>query len=380
MDEVRCHICQALRKFGERRSGLCVRLRNLAPFRATGGEVGSLSYLNAKQNKRFVTSTGKFIRKFFGDGRTDHWIQKIQAELTNSIWDGFDNVKELQGEKLREFYLESVSHIHSCMAYEDTQPYLNIYVDNPDVVSLLTVRIKENCARAILWTIKGKRYCDRIYWGSDTCHSALKGYCEANNIYKREEMRCLEVEMKIRNGESSYWPYMDTMMYATILSKDKCRLSTENGDYNLDTTDGIIGDNITCECCERTGHEDEMVSTYDGMVCEYCYEEYYDTCNSCGEIFHRDVMASTSSGGSVCDNCADNYYHICRNCDGLVPTDVCTEINGYFYCEDCRDELFVECSDCGEWTDKDYIKDDMCPECYEEAQDIEEEEEEDETA
>lgn len=111
-------------------------------------------------------------------------------------------------------------------------------------------------------------------------------------------------------------------------------------------------DSFYCECCEdRMNGESYEVHNCWGdtiYVCEYCRDEYYSYCDSCGEYHHDDYMIVTEDG--------------CR------------------YCEDCRDVKAFFCEKCEYWfrnVDKNVHKgNDLCPSCYRDA--LEEEEEEDE--
>ena len=46
-------------------------------------------------------------------------------------------------------------------------------------------------------------------------------------------------------------------------------------------------DKFYCDCCNETCHG-EQYSTEDGVVCEYCFENHYATCEECGDSYDRE--------------------------------------------------------------------------------------------
>lgn len=46
-------------------------------------------------------------------------------------------------------------------------------------------------------------------------------------------------------------------------------------------------DKFYCDCCDETCHG-EQYDTADGVVCEYCFDNHYATCEECGVSYDRD--------------------------------------------------------------------------------------------
>lgn len=92
------------------------------------------------------------------------------------------------------------------------------------------------------------------------------------------------------------------------------------------------------------------------------YLKYY-TCKDCGKIFFDKHI--------YCEECRENHpeIKICRECGQPIIGDA-TEIDGEFYCEDCVDQFFEECRDCGRLerkVDMYYIEDleeYVCGDCF----------------
>jgi hypothetical protein len=401
---VQGHIADAIMKHtGNSLDTTIGRLQELAVDRAESGKAGMVGY--AKSGNRVATRVGRFIRQFFGDGLDDQTIQKIGADITALLWAGgtgaADNDPcELSGEDLRRFYLRSVSGIGSCMAGEDTQDFLDIYVDNPDVVKLATVRIGDCAARALVWTFTdGKRYMDRIYHTSDACCSALQLYADRNGIGVRENIPYGWLTVKIRCGEDSYWPYIDTLYYVDIVDAYTARLSrSDDGIYMCNQTDGTLygrdeeccscGAHIDeyeicsnndgdiycracyseaytyCDCCEEDCPSDDMVITADDYtVCNYCTDRYYFTCDHCGGIYNYDDHSNDAGDKTVCDDCLKEHYFTCADCDAVCRVDeLHNGPNNTTVCPDCA-EQYATCSKCGKVLDLDAIVDGLCSDC-----------------
>lgn len=378
-----------------------------------GGETGKLAYYNAERQQRTKLRVGKWVRKFFGEGRSDHDIQKIGSDIVAALWagsggDGDENgVVELRGEKLRDFYLQSVSGIPSCMAYDSAQCYLDIYVDNPDKVSLATVRIDGDAARALVWTAPGgQRYMDRIYHTSDACKAALEGYARNRNIFSRADLFSMtdRIEMKICSGSDSFWPYMDTLFYVNIHSPSMCSLSSKHGEYEAQDTDGglcMLEDrHYCCDCgdevyddqvysnedgdeycescyfntytsCERCGLEttcDDVVTVHNGdcdcYVCEGCADRCYSRCEYCHEYYNSDLTSGDCDGNIVCDSCYEEHCTECEECGAVIKLDnIVRDPDGRGLCNDCFGESYAYCNECDDPFSKDVLVDGFCPDC-----------------
>ena len=76
------------------------------------------------------------------------------------------------------------------------------------------------------------------------------------------------------------------------------------------------------------------------MICSVCSKEIED--------FKKDLREDI-----YCIECYRKKYfdistHTCDNCGDVYPLDEIQKKEGEYYCRDCFDEIFIECSDCGE--------------------------------
>lgn len=403
---VQGHIASALAKYDRPVEESLKRLAELEVDRAESNKAGMVGF--RKGDKRVAIRVGKFVRQFFGEGMDDQTIQNIGADITALLWsgdegeedDGLNGVRELAGEDLRRFYLAGVSGISSCMAHEYTQEFLDIYVDNPDVVKLATVRIDDRAARALVWTFPdGRRYMDRIYHTSSACCSALENYAGRKGIWPRHDIPSTRVRMKIRNGEDSYWPYLDTLRYMDIIDGNTCELSTGSGDYCLQRTDGYLEDHgeVCYACGDGIDEGEACVGTDEQSYCESCYDERFFICYRCGLTESVDNAVMTHEGMRICPTCYETHYFTCEECDevyhhvssvlvGGCDRTVCNDCfeDEYFRCDDCEEdfhvdekhagpggtsvcpecaEQYAECAECGEVFEKDALVDGMCSDC-----------------
>lgn len=117
------------------------------------------------------------------------------------------------------------------------------------------------------------------------------------------------------------------------------------GDHDDEEDMHLIDGEWYCEeCCFYCSYHDRWetgeryyISTYDYDVCEYAYENYYVTCDACGDIVKIDDAVE----------CSDGYF--CENCsDELTQCDECGEVHwiqrmseteeGHFVCRRCEHE------------------------------------------
>ncbi|MBX3081738.1 MAG: hypothetical protein KF716_08880 [Anaerolineae bacterium] len=116
-----------------------------------------------------------------------------------------------------------------------------------------------------------------------------------------------------------------------------------NFDLEIGEPDGYL-----CEHCGREINEDEGYTTPDGdMYCENCYDDYYRTCDECGEVYYyENVTYIESVDRDVCEECRDEHYSSCDRCEQDYPNDALIEVedgdNVRYYCQHCKNELDAE--------------------------------------
>ena len=198
-------------------------------------------------------SIGRWVRHVFNDVRKTPIRDKDLEEFVNdykSTYDKMLNVSKtfeiVKGEDIRYWYLvDNYDEIRgqlgsSCMRYEKCQPYFDIYVQNPDVCSLLILKNGDKLiGRALLWVLTdGKKFMDRIYTIDDSDKKLFESYGDENGF-----LRDGRHEVKVKEGRYDYYPYMDNF---TNYDYEKGILSTNMDGYKiliLQNTDGSASDN-----------------------------------------------------------------------------------------------------------------------------------------
>jgi hypothetical protein len=344
-----------------------------------------------KPQHRLHGSAGKIVKRIIGDSFdqlfTDHELETFcaafrkQGTIDNGL-DGKYRFKIVNGEELRAAYLwsnyfeASGTLGNSCMRYNETQKYLDMYVDNPNQVALGVLMIGDKVAsRSLIWYPEGKEgskvWYDRTYGHNSESEENLEMVLENlgyHNIYDRCNGNTYKIQLE--NGVDKYesWPYLDTLRYA-----NNRVLSSQSGEETsvLDCADGGRSMN-RCACCEHSAHELHTISDRRGVsyrgdeLCDDCcaYSEYEDA------YFHHDDLVYIEAEGSEClkDKCTytdDGEYeldqHVITLHDGSThtrdfeyitciagncydPEDVseyCIFFNGDFYNHDHEDVVNV---------------------------------------
>lgn len=80
-----------------------------------------------------------------------------------------------------------------------------------------------------------------------------------------------------------------------------------------------------------------MMTCLDGVdICLDCRDEYYSSCEECGDWYRNDdlITAITGRGYTVqiCRECADSCYRRCEECGQLCHEDF---LNDDDVCENC---------------------------------------------
>ena len=192
----------------------------------------------------------------------------------------FQNIDIVYGENIRKFYFEPTyaegggSLNQSCMRHDYCQPYLDIFVDNPDKVNLLILRNSQNKSkidgRALLWNLdshKGKKFLDFPYTSKDYMYKIFEEYAKKKGWYYtlKEETKTMNISswvdhyrflnvfdpignktndtffVNMTPQEYDYYPYLDIMRFfnpETGYLTNKNVTKTEDGFIILDNEKG----------------------------------------------------------------------------------------------------------------------------------------------
>jgi len=210
----------------------------------------------------------------FSDKQIEEFVNayKARIDIVNNKFRLIDIVK---GEKIRHWYhkrnnIRKGELKNSCMAYDECQGYLDIYVFNQAQVELLILKDEDDAlkirARAIIWTLEtGEKYMDRAYGTSEPEMNLLRAYAEEqgwyylkDGIYKDgeklpgSEHGYEKIVIKLDEVDFYSYPYMDTCTtliksgdlegyIGTIAGiKSKMKAGEKVRAWELEDTDGEI--------------------------------------------------------------------------------------------------------------------------------------------
>jgi len=180
----------------------------------------------------------------------------------------------------------------SCMNNTNAQSYLNFYVNNPDKVSLLIMKDKNNpdliSSRSLIWTLdkpEGRKFMDRIYTTYQYQAEMFKDYAKTQNwLYKSiqnsnentnifDPMDSTDMERELVVSEfvnNDKYPYLDTLKYYNpddeILTNNRDFFNSNDTVYHLESTSGGY------EPSSNLSYE-ELVEMYVDLILED-FEEY----------------------------------------------------------------------------------------------------------
>ena len=322
--------------------------------------------LNFKGWKEQRTSIGigKFITRLFKQAGIS--IKDADKEsLVNSYKSFYKqaaNIEErfelVKGEDIRKWYLEdryqfqSGELSNSCMRYPRCQSYLDIYVKNPEVCSLLILKGTEPdkiIGRALVWKLskpEGVTYMDRVYTNYPSDKNVFMNYAKKMDWYQLGLHNPIRSPYQIQLGSYEYdlFPYMDSFgsynSRTHILTDDEDVLVTKEWYELKDTKGGFTsGDRVYSE------YHGEYINRDDAVYCddvndwlrtdEARYLEYKGVYVSPD---NEDVVYSEYHGG--------NYF--------TDDTVYCEYLDDYLYIESSVD-AFINPDDT-EWFPDDFLK------------------------
>ena len=239
-----------------------------------------MKFVNDTQVKRFIDAgqdpfdratnsakIGRTVRQILttnGISVTDPQIEKFVNTYKNA-WDKLfkktgEGIHVVSGENIRDWYhvdkyVPGGGQLNSsCMRYEETQSFLNIYTENPDVCQLVILVDDKNrlLGRALLWKLIGGvnkygYYLDRIYTRFDNdaekIHDWYKDFIKAtDDDYMSHFMgKTRESKVQLKKWKFEKYPYMDTLsvldyedgVLGTYAIEDRSKLQ-----YHIQNTEG----------------------------------------------------------------------------------------------------------------------------------------------
>ena len=186
-------------------------------------------------SKRFIVKPGGLIKKLFKD-IPEKEVDKFTTLIRNIHNTPKFTFKVVKGEEIRQWYLyekyadQCDSLGNSCMKHPGCQKYLNIYVDNSDIITMLIMLDREGnlLGRSLLWDLSTDKIMDRIYTINDSDYQfQFKKWADENGyLYKREQKWnntlyfeskgvsiYKEISLKLTHDDYRYYPYLDTFKF-----------------------------------------------------------------------------------------------------------------------------------------------------------------------
>lgn len=189
-------------------------------------------------------------------------------------------------------------------------------------------------------------------------------------------------------GAASHYVYSCGTNYKDYNYYNNCTLSRVKGSENEKYI--TIGESPICiECGEKHDvsesinccHANEEIICADcGCViddeddAEFIDGDYYchgclNYCDCC-EHYTRDEVTHVEGYGDVCDDCLNDDFYYCEECGDYYTEDDIhyIESEDIYVCDDCLESNFSTCSHCGEFIRNDDIHEldgkDLCEDCY----------------
>jgi hypothetical protein len=100
---------------------------------------------------------------------------------------------------------------------------------------------------------------------------------------------------------------------------------------------------LSCEDCGNLVREEDIIAIDDGAryVCELCADNYY-TCDHCRGLFSPDHITVDTYYITLCSDCYDDYYFTCEDCGEVYHVDDSRYIDDCVYCESCASDHEVD--------------------------------------
>jgi len=304
-EQLDCNIARALTKY---ESNCTVHEVNYLTMRG-----GMVSFLPAGKEHK-VNDDGKWSREGRQDGKPARVIRKVipqiltdHLDIKDTDYEKFSNLVAsyvgvhgdgdggsdpaytmvvCNGELIPLYYANDQYSCYaggnlanSCMRHSDSD-FFDIYKHNPDKISMAVCLDNDHrvAGRALIWNTDNSGLCMDTIYASDNIQPMFIDFAIRNGMRYKSSQSChhhefdvkdrqpasgsMDVSVRIRNWDYSYYPYMDSLRYLCEDTGKLCNFEP-NGDYRtLRDTDGSWEDtshNVTCIVSGDRIHEDDAV-------------------------------------------------------------------------------------------------------------------------
>ena len=229
----------------------------------TTERIGSISECEYwTSSRRFHMKPGGFISKVFKDVSSKD-VEVFSNLYRSEVRKPKFEFKIFTGEDIRNLYhyekhaSNNGSLGVSCMRYDSCQKLFNLYVENPDKISLLVMLNEDGevMGRSLLWNFDTNKIMDRIYTVNDEqLPFFFRKWATENGYYYKaqqnwynsiqferlgEGKKLFKFDIKIDNSDFRYYPYMDTFKFFNPDTGTFSNYRPEGRDhYTLCSSDG----------------------------------------------------------------------------------------------------------------------------------------------
>ncbi len=324
-----------------------------------------------RQKLAYMTTPSRFLNKFSIECEKKELEEFNRLFLKDDIClriEGFhfdlvsgDDIK--WGYHEDNYYNSEGSLGSSCMRYEETQEYIQLYADYPRQISLLVLKNNDNKirGRALVWKCYSDdeeiTFMDRIYTDNSNFEEYFKMYAERRGWWYKDyqsrdnwkSFRCPDnysiateacIEITLKNAKGKLFPYTDTFIGGYSEDFDIILQNNSYGTYDFQSTEG-----------GPFNEEEETVwSDYHGRdipESEAVYSSHLETwIYGCGSVMMRNGSYMPEDHDDIVE--INNYYYFRKDC-------IYSEYHDEYYLED--DVTYVE-------DEEDYYENDLCVYSY----------------
>lgn len=316
------------------------------------------------KDKRSEMKIGKVIRLLFSDNfpintpkdtiapnppiDIESFVNMFKAEREKNV--NYDRFSIVKGEEIvywynyknyTRFVNEETPLGKSCLRYEESAKFLEMYLKNSDKINMLILKDDQDKlrGRAIVWNLdlpEGRTYMDRIYTVNDFDVELFKDYAKRNGWFYKDRQtfgwnnciidsrdgskhtaKTLTLQVELTDKKMRYYPYLDTLSVYNrktgILNNRGEYLRTENYINLIDYQGSYI---------DEVDHR------------EYVFSNYYN------EDILRDESVFCQIDDDWSYECDSVYVHNTDGLRALINSDkiVKSKINNkikFFLKEDC---------------------------------------------
>ena len=261
-----------------------------------------ISYLTSERSQNIISSSGEGSDELWSSSRRFHvkpgaFISKLFKNIHPKEVENFSQLfknaqnnitstfKVVSGSDILHYYhhtsylRESGSLGNSCMKYDSSQDYLDLYTDNTEKISMLIMVDKNSklIGRALLWSNDDVKIMDRIYTIDDeTYQYHFKKWADDNGYWYKKEQKWnntlffeskgktiyKEISFELKSFDFNHYPYMDTFKFLNINDGVISNIPKTIDDRTLLSTEGSTYGHDHLTMCQKS----KLFYTYDDTI------------------------------------------------------------------------------------------------------------------